>query len=1003
MFSDAPSQLLFDYKKNDNGENSTSVSLQKNKIPNYDYVFWQQNLCKPEDCQLPSLASAPLLSARTDIPVYVSVTKAKTKTHHTEAADENFAFLPLYWKLFQVLKEYYANPLSSLATSRTMLLPHQVQAALRVVHDIRPRVLIADEVGLGKTIETGLIIKELLLKYNYRKVLLVVPSPLLQQWKQEMRGKFNADYQVLNGAILKKDPDIVARENRLLVSVDLVKEERYRMLFLQENFDVVVFDEAHRLRRDQHTVTKAYQFADDISRRCSALLLLSATPFRGKLEEIYYLVQLLDPDIFGPLSLFLQEFNEENTEGLKEKISPVLIRRRKVDVGGFTKRFVRTVRLNLSAEERAFYDATTEYVKREYNRALSKGQRMKSFVMIVFQKLLDSSSYALLQALRRRKENLQIKYRHLHLARKWDSEIADEDFQEELSELSEEELDFFFARGDKEREEISELLLDEVDPQEMLGEIEAITALIVLGEKISLDSKLLTLEKNIERMRKNGHDKVLIFTQFKSTLVYVSEYLEKKYKVGVFHGSLNENEKEKAIEKFFQDTQVLILTEAGGEGRNLQIASALFNYDLPWSPLKIEQRIGRIHRFGQKKDVHVINFASKDTVAERVLNILENKIQIFENAMGESDALLGCLEEELNFHKNFSNFLDEKKSQKEWDIELKKSTQWAKDSVTRIEQLLSPEFLDFDMQAFSKVMHGKDKREEVSQILQEVLCQYCKHKDITIEAKSQEQSSGSASVKEWKISLPTEEVSFTALKSKPNKKSKSSWQTVRATFDYQHAQENSSLQFLALGHPFIDTMIQTINAPYHFGSHLLISKSKRKGFYFHLETNIHMDRSYRRLFSIFVPDVSSTVSRTNKKTTTLNFSSLVKWQIFSTDIDLSEKDFLAALEKAVHELYPQILEEVEKIQRRVQKEIDTQKNRLQTSHRQSHELSQEKLEIQKGKAKWFGEQKMSSAITRTKNQMRSAEMDHYRKIRDLNQMEKIKISLQVIHSVRFVN
>lgn len=947
-------QTTFDFKKNQLPVPEIAC------LPENSYVFRNGHLKKTRT-NSHGISNFHFLQ---EIPISVTVEDITSDTKIANILDKEESeqiphkeFLPLYWKSFQILKEYYANPLSALAASRTMLLPHQVQAAIRVVNDIRPRVLIADEVGLGKTIETGLIIKELFLKYNYVKVLLVVPSPLLYQWKSEMKTKFNDDYQILNGAVLKKDPEIVKRENRLLVSVDLAKEERYRTLFLQENFDIVVFDEAHRLRRDQHKVTKAYQFADEISRRCPALLLLSATPFRGKLEEIYYLIHLIDPSIFGHLSMFLQKFNEENAEGLKEKISPVLIRRRKTDVGGFTKRFVRTVRLNLSVEERIFYDETTEYVKREYNRALTSGQRMKSFVMIVFQKLLDSSSYALLQALNRRLEKLQNKYDNfLQLENEFTKTIIDE--------LSEEDKEFFFDDESDEEE-----FFEEIDPQEMQNEIESLSRLIELGNKITIDSKLLTLEKNIRHVRKNGHKKILIFTQFKSTLYYVANYLKEKYSVGVFHGSMNEKEKELEIEKFFQKTDILILTEAGGEGRNLQVASALFNYDLPWSPLKIEQRIGRIHRFGQKRDVHVINFASKDTVAERVLNILENKIKIFENALGESDALLGALEDELKFHKNFGRFLNEKKSQEEWNSELEKSAKWAKENVGRIDQLLSPEFLDFDMQAFYKVMNDNNKREKTALALKKLFLDYCKQKNISVTENEQE--------------LTVAWFSESCKKHKPQK----------ATFHYKSAEENDSLELLALGHPWIDEMFHDIHSKYNLGSHFVVEKSTKSGVYFHLQVTIEMDRPYRRLFSVFVADEQEALHLPSR---------LTKKQIVSPISFSSSAHLATSLEIAIQNIYPQIIDEVEKIRRRVQQEINVQKNRLQETHQQTEDIISEKLELQKGKAKWFGEQKMISAISRTKNQMRSQEMDHYKKLRDLDNMQNLKISLQVKHSVQFI-
>ncbi|HMY11976.1 MAG TPA: DEAD/DEAH box helicase, partial [Turneriella sp.] len=259
----------------------------------------------------------------------------------------------LYARLWALMESYYRDPLAVFSSSRTMLLPHQVEAALRVVSASRPRFLIADEVGLGKTIEAGLILKELKLKHGYKKILIVVPSPLMAQWQQELKTKFAEEFTILNGEIIRRGNPF-AQGSQFLVSVDLAKDERYREMFLEQNFDLVVFDEAHRLRRDANTVTQAWQFAHAISEQVEGLLLLSATPFRGKLEEIFFLIHLIDPDILGPLATFQTQFAEDASL-LKDRLSPVVIRRRKIDVGGFTKRFAKTVKIDLDRDEREFY------------------------------------------------------------------------------------------------------------------------------------------------------------------------------------------------------------------------------------------------------------------------------------------------------------------------------------------------------------------------------------------------------------------------------------------------------------------------------------------------------------------------------------------------------------------------------------------------------------------------------------------------------------------------
>ncbi|HRP69761.1 MAG TPA: SNF2-related protein [Turneriella sp.] len=585
----------------------------------------------------------------------------------------------LYADLWDLMEQYYREPLAVFSSSRTMLLPHQVEAALKVVSASRPRFLIADEVGLGKTIEAGLVLKELKLKHGYKKILIVVPSPLLAQWQQELKTKFAEEFTILTGDALRRQTAFIDTAlPQYLVSVDLAKDERYLETFLAQNFDLVVFDEAHRLRRDANMATQAWHFANAISRTVDGLLLLSATPFRGKLEEIFFLIQLIDPDILGPLATFQTQFAEDASL-LRDRLSPVVIRRRKIDVGGFTKRFAKTVKIDLCKEEREFYDRTTEYVKTEFNRALSRGENLKTFIMIVFQKLLDSSPYALLKALDGRRARLEgLYFRVMH------EMTESEEVAEAIKEFQEEE-------GFEE----SEIL----NPQEIRAEIQTISHLAKLGQKITHDSKLKQLQKTLKSMGSMGHKKFVIFTQFKSTLEYLLENL-KTYKPVGFHGGLNFEQKEEAIRQFFADKDILICTEAGGEGRNLQVAACLINYDLPWSPLKLEQRIGRIHRFGQTRDVHIVNFACRDTVAERVVEVLEEKIRLFESALGPSDTLLGVFESEYKFGRSLMAFLGAKKTRREHNEELERSLFLAKENLRNVDRLLSTEQMNFNLAAF---------------------------------------------------------------------------------------------------------------------------------------------------------------------------------------------------------------------------------------------------------------------------------------------------------------
>jgi SNF2 family DNA or RNA helicase len=849
-----------------------------------------------------------------------------------------------YFEIWNLLIEHHNNPLSSLVSSKTMLLPHQVQAALQIVESLQPRALIADEVGLGKTIETGLIIKELILKYNFNKVLIAVPAPLLHQWKAELHDKFNEKFLIIDGSVLRKNPDVLEDADRVIVSIDLLKIPVYWDKFLNKSFDIVVFDEAHRLRKDETKATRAYQFAEKISKNCRALLLLSATPFRGKLEEIYYLIQLIDPDILGPYHTFYAEYVETAGESLRKKLAPVVIRRRKGDVGGFTRRFARTVRLNLDALERGFYDAVTEYVKKEYNRAVDSRQHVKAFVMVIFQKLLDSSSYALLAALEKRKDRLEQMY----------FRIKSGERNPELSIFDEEDL----INLEDDEDDIIDLGPEQIfDPKEVRQEIFALTRLIQLGKKIDLDMKLKITSRTIAAMRKEGHKKILIFTQFVNTMKYVAEHLGKEFQVTVFHGGLSAMEKEKAIVEFFENTDILICTEAGGEGRNLQVATALINYDLPWSPLKIEQRIGRIHRFGQKSDVYVINFATKDTIAEKVLEIIERKIKLFEDAFGESDVLLGTSEDDKSFEKSVQNLLREKKTVKEIEEEVEKSTQLAKKNVKKIDTLLTTEVLDFNMSAFSKVLRKKemigDREKKIKKIMNGV-----------------EKSEPGI------FKINNSMVTFTLDN-----------QIKTGSFDFEICGDNGLMDYLTIGHELVDRAIDRLSAKVEERT-VYFAKSETPGIIGFFQAHIYLDRVYNRFYTIYY----------NKNTGVMEFeipSYNSKWQFEERKFEY--KTIESDVNKILAEVHEKIMEDVEKIHKKLNYSFDYWKKNMNNSHYNRELELKEKLEIQRGKAKWYGDDKMTGAISRTINQQMDEKKKWREKIVSLEQKLNLKVDLSIRH------
>lgn len=841
---------------------------------------------------------------------------------------------------FELKLTHAYDKLSALSNSRTRLLPHQIESTYVVVNSLKPRFILADEVGLGKTIEAALVMKELIFRRGYKRVLIVAPSPLLVQWQQELKNKFNEDFE-----IVKRRNFVVSGEKNwknfkhVITSVDFIKNPKYAEEILKTKWDIVIFDEAHRLRRDYHKVTRAYLFAEKIARKCECLLLLTATPFRGKLEELYYLIHLVDSNLLGPYNTFVNDYVLGNKSDLKEKISKVLLRRRKVEVGGFTKRFAKTVKIELSSAERQFYDETTEYVRREYNLAMRTQNRAIGFVMIVFQKLLDSSVFALLSALSKRKFMLENRLHHL---RSIENKLEEWDFDE-----TEGVEDF-----------VSDL--DESAPNDLANlrrELLSLNRLILLGKKIKEDRKTQKLKETIAKLKKEGHPKFIIFTQFRSTQDFLAASLS-DYKVTLFHGSLSADAKEEAILEFRKSSEILICTEAGGEGRNLQFANVLFNYDLPWSPLKIEQRIGRIHRFGQKDNVFIFNFASKDTVAERILEVLSNKIRLFEESIGNSDELLGAIEDELDFHSNFMRFVTGNKKLKEVEEEIDQRIKIAKKGFEKLGSLVTPKLIDFNLEDYYKTT--LQERSYTNSHLEDFFVRYSK--TFPDEASCQ---------------VRTEAPHLYKLDGEIYKGRK-------ATFDSELALSNDNLEFLAFGHPLIDNAVL---------SFLKDRRGWRTGFYqsngnsvyfvFIVEFRFSLDR--KEIFTVEVNRRSGNINVLENLPEAVRESSIIGPEEFlASDYETNFISACEALDQAMEARKRELYEQTKDL-------FLKEEYKIRNSNQNTLRQLEEKLMRQEAAFKWEGKPEKKSAMNRTKNEIQKVKEDFEVELR------KVRVGKDIRH------
>lgn len=542
-------------------------------------------------------------------------------------------------RVYEILNSQHTRNLVSINSlkSKIQILDHQVMAAKIVKNDFNGRALLADEVGLGKTVEAGILLKEYFVTGIVHNALILTPPSLITQWKEEMKSKFDLDF------ITNKDNDEFKgydRHSMLISSLASASQQRNADLLKSIDWDVVVVDEAHRLK---NSATKAHKFVEALPKKF--LLLLSATPIQNDLEELYNIIELIRPGLLGSWSYFSSLFvaddkarilNAARRRDLQEILSNVIIRTTRNEVKNyirFTERIPHTHLLTSTAEEDLLYSKTSDFIRTLWGQTRDTGKMSAILPLMILQRQVSSSTYATQNALRKKKQQLS-------------------GYQSDIDEL------------------------------------------IELSEKIKIDTKMKLLQEIIQ---KNQHTKYLIFTEFIDTQDYIAETLENSgIKVTKFNGSMTTTERDMSVSKFKRDIPVMISTEAGGEGQNFQFCSNVVNYDLPWNPMRVEQRVGRVHRIGQTEDVIIHNFAIKDTIEEYVLELLYEKINLFRMTIGDLDLLFGDEGMENLPNQIFESYM----SSKSRNI-LKNKFSALGEHWTREQKTLNDAILEFDDQVFA--------------------------------------------------------------------------------------------------------------------------------------------------------------------------------------------------------------------------------------------------------------------------------------------------------------
>lgn len=586
----------------------------------------------------------------------------------------------------EITKQYASGDLQKFARSlmdaRVDLNPHQIEAALFAFRSpFSKGAILADEVGLGKTIEAGILLSQKWAERK-RKILIILPSNLRKQWNQELLDKFYLPSTILEAKNfnneLKSDTDnpFDRKDEIILCSYHFA---RNKADFIQRvTWDLVIIDEAHRLRNVYKTDNKIGKRIKEAIAR-SPKVLLTATPLQNNLLELYGLVSLIDEQVFGDLKSFKAQFSRPSDAefgDLKKRISPLCqrtLRKQVLEYIQYTKRIPITQEFFPSPKEHQLYEDVSAYLQRDELYALPKSQR--HLMTLILRKLLASSSFAISNTLARLIDRLE---KILKDGKFVSDNPIDEDDYEEFEEIKDE-----WDVSDEEEE----IIFTENDRINISAELEALKKYHTLALSIQHNAKGEALEEALEKgftqLKSLGAlEKAMIFTESTRTQNYLFELLSKnqdyKGKIVLFNGS-NNDEKSKEIYKnylekysgtdkitgsktadvraalvdyFKNEGVIMIATEAAAEGINLQFCSLIVNYDLPWNPQRIEQRIGRCHRYGQKFDVVVVNFLNKKNAAdERVYQLLKDKFKLFDGVFGASDDVLGTLESGVDFEK----------------------------------------------------------------------------------------------------------------------------------------------------------------------------------------------------------------------------------------------------------------------------------------------------------------------------------------------------------------
>ena len=558
----------------------------------------------------------------------------------------------LFAEAERITSAYQFDPLFAINCSVVDPLPHQVEAVYKfLLPQPKIRFLLADDTGAGKTIMTGLLLKELLMRKAIERVLIVTPGGLTKQWQEdEMGAKFNIPFKLVNRQVFSSEPTVFQTSDRIVASIDFICREDIIQVVGKCSWDLVIFDEAHKLSAYEYGEkiykSKRYEAAHILSQQCEHLLLLTATPHRGRKDTFKRLLQLLDEDVFATADLATDRVRELSANGANK----FFIRRLKEDMRDwngnplYKQRFTKTTSYNLTPDEKRLYDAVTKYLTKRKEEANASKNIHVSLALQVMQRRLVSSIFAVRNTLQRRWLALQGLADELDKnPALWkqrikfdDLEVTDIDDLDDLDDDERDVLDGIIADPKKLKLFTTANSLSEIKAE--AGEVKSLYEMAnTLYNQHQEEQKFTELRKLLTSQGVIDGEKLVIFTEHKDTLLYLQERLHNNgYSVATIHGGMSVDERREAQCAFMTpEAQILICTDAAGEGINLQFCRLLINWDIPWNPNRLEQRMGRIHRYGQKSDVMVFNMVAGNTREGQVLKKLLTKLDIIREQLGD--------------------------------------------------------------------------------------------------------------------------------------------------------------------------------------------------------------------------------------------------------------------------------------------------------------------------------------------------------------------------------